>query len=422
MELDAVRVRKHADALVMQRARLGPSITLSLAEALDVGVPTVFVVRDDDLPLLIDLPDIVVDRGVKQPSIELARRLLGHDRIPLVRGSYQAVGKIRTGLKALLSKAEGRGEVNVYLVSAAATVFESLWRDAPELDPLDGGPPAHLAPPSTVEAPESAPLLYDLMERLPVPAMVRQTYMGSSPKVELVRQLLIRASRRKHPVLILGDTGTGKELVARLVHDCSSRSAEEYVTVNAAAIPRELFESELFGHEKGAFSGAFRHQPGLWEAAHKGTLFLDEIGDLAQDHQVKILRALEEGSIRRVGGTEAIRVDVRVIAATNRDLYALMKEGTFREDLYYRLQNHVIRTPALRDHPEDIPALARSFWRSITEDDASQLPADVVDGLRSHEWPGNVRRLRIVLENLHSLFGAESLTVEHLHAVLDFQD
>jgi transcriptional regulator with GAF, ATPase, and Fis domain len=166
-------------------------------------------------------------------------------------------------------------------------------------------------------------------------------------------------------VLVLGDTGTGKEVIARSIHNYSARASEKFVPVNCGAIPSELLESELFGHKRFTFTDAKYDKKGLWEITGNGTLFLDEVGDLALIHQVKILRALEENKIRPIGEVKEIRVNARVIAATNRDLFSMVKAGHFREDLYYRLRSFLLRTPGLRDHPEDIPTLARFFWKKI---------------------------------------------------------
>jgi transcriptional regulator with GAF, ATPase, and Fis domain len=176
-------------------------------------------------------------------------------------------------------------------------------------------------------------------------------------------------------------------------------------------------ESELFGHEKGAFTGAVQRKIGLWEIADKGIIFLDEIGDLSLEHQVKILRVLQEGQIRRVGGHKEIQVDARVVAATNRDLYSMVQTGQFREDLYYRLREFLICTPALRDHPEDIPRLAQMFWRGIVQDEHKTLPPELLEELKFYRWPGNARELKTVFTNLRALFGVDSLRVEHLRAV-----
>jgi transcriptional regulator with GAF, ATPase, and Fis domain len=191
--------------------------------------------------------------------------------------------------------------------------------------------------------------------------------------------------------------------------------------VNCGAIPRELFESELFGYEKGAHSTATARKAGLWEITHGGTLFLDEIADLSLDHQVKVLRALDEGEIRPVGAVRSVKVDARVVAATNRDLSSMMEAGEFREDLYHRLRGFMIYTPALRDHTGDIPLLAEHFWRSIARSDRCELSAEVLGELATYGWPGNARELKLVLSTLYNLFGDEGLTADHVRAVFEFE-
>jgi PAS domain S-box-containing protein len=202
-------------------------------------------------------------------------------------------------------------------------------------------------------------------------------------------------------VLILGETGVGKELIARTIHSESPRSNGPFVVVNCAALPPNLIESELFGHEKGAFTGAERQRRGRFELAHGGTLFLDEIGELPLELQPKLLRVLQEGEIERVGGTDTITVDVRLIAATNRDLNADMEAGRFREDLFYRVAVYPITVPPLRDRREDIPLLVQNFVQHFAQRRAARIdevPAEVMRRLQSYEWPGNVRELQNVIE------------------------
>jgi formate hydrogenlyase transcriptional activator len=202
-------------------------------------------------------------------------------------------------------------------------------------------------------------------------------------------------------VLILGETGTGKELVARAIHRLSSRKSFPFVTLNCAAIPTGLLESELFGYEKGAFTGALSQKIGRFELAHRGTLFLDEVGDIPLDLQPKLLRALQEKSFERLGGTRTIPIDVRLVAATNRNLTQMMGDKLFRSDLYYRLKVFPITTPPLRDHPEDIPVLARHFTQKYAREmnkQISKIPSDTMRALASWSWPGNVRELENFIE------------------------
>ncbi len=201
--------------------------------------------------------------------------------------------------------------------------------------------------------------------------------------------------------LILGETGTGKELVARAIHRLSPRKNFPFVTLNCAAIPTGLLESELFGYEKGAFTGALSQKIGRFEMAHRGTLFLDEVGDIPLDLQPKLLRALQEKAFERLGGTRTIPIDVRLVAATNRNLTQMMGDKLFRSDLYYRLKVFPITTPPLRDHPEDIPVLARHFIQKYAKESNRQIdkiPSETMRALASWSWPGNVRELENFME------------------------
>lgn len=220
--------------------------------------------------------------------------------------------------------------------------------------------------------------------------------IGRSPQMQDVYRMITRVLRNDLSVLILGESGTGKELVAEAIHQLGSRKGGTFVAVNTAAIPRELIESELFGHEKGAFTGATNRTIGKFEQANGGTLFLDEIGDMPPEAQTRLLRALQSGRIRRVGGQDEIAVDVRIIAATNRDLAPMIADGTFREDLYYRLNVVPIVLPPLRDRSGDVPPLARHFLRLAAGEGlpVHALSLKAADLLSQQPWRGNVRELR----------------------------
>jgi len=225
--------------------------------------------------------------------------------------------------------------------------------------------------------------------------------IGSGAKMRRVFETIQKVAETDLSVLIRGESGTGKELVAQALHESSRRRAQPFVAVNCAAINKELVESELFGHEKGAFTGADARRIGRFEAADGGTIFLDEIGDMAPETQAKVLRVLEERKLERVGSTETIEVDVRVVSATHRDLEERAKEGAFREDLYYRLKVVEIELPPLRERIEDLPALSDRFLSQVAERlerDKKILSEEALARLSRHDWPGNVRELRNVLE------------------------
>jgi two-component system nitrogen regulation response regulator NtrX len=227
--------------------------------------------------------------------------------------------------------------------------------------------------------------------------------LGESPKIKEILDVIERVAPTDARVLIMGENGSGKELVARALHRQSKRSAKPFVEVNCAAIPSELIESELFGHEKGAFTGATSQRIGKFEQADSGTLFLDEIGDMSQSAQAKVLRALEEGTIERVGGNKLISVDVRVIAATNKNLDEEIKKGNFRDDLYHRLKVIPISVPSLRERREDIGLLVRAFIEDVCARNGiarKSISEDALNRLAGMEWRGNVRELRNTVERL----------------------
>jgi two-component system response regulator HydG len=237
--------------------------------------------------------------------------------------------------------------------------------------------------------------------------------IGRSAAFQRMLELVSRVGPSQASVLLLGESGTGKELVAQAVHEASPRAAGPLVVVDCASLPDTLFESELFGHERGAFTGANTSRPGLVEAASGGTLFLDEVGDIPLPMQVKLLRLLESGTYRRVGSTELRRTDVRVVAATHRDLKTMVRDGRFREDLYYRLSTFPIALPALRDRADDIPLLAAALLARVAPQRRITLSAAALELLGRYAFPGNVRELRNVLERASLL--ADGATIEPVH-------
>jgi DNA-binding NtrC family response regulator len=241
--------------------------------------------------------------------------------------------------------------------------------------------------------------------------------IGESPAMQAVFERTAKAARVNSTVLILGESGTGKEMIARHIHFEGSRQKKPFVVVNCAAIPDNLVESELFGHEKGAFTGADASRPGKFEDANTGTLFLDEIGDMHLESQAKLLRVLQDGVVERVGSSKTRQVDVRVIAATNRDLRERVERGEFREDLYFRLEVLPVYLPPLRERIEDLPLLIKHFREKLGAKigiDTPQVGPEVVDAFRRYRWPGNVRELEHTLEQLFILANDDVLTAKDL--------
>lgn len=244
--------------------------------------------------------------------------------------------------------------------------------------------------------------------------------IGRSQAMQEVYRVIARLTGTDLSALITGESGTGKELVARALHDFSRRRGGPFVAINMAAIPRELIESELFGHEKGAFTGATQRYAGRFEQAQSGTLFLDEIGDMPFEAQTRLLRVLQEGEYTTVGGRQPIKTDVRIVAATHRDLRQLVTQGRFREDLYYRLNVVPIRLPPLRERREDVPDLVRHFLAQAVEEGlpAKTLTGGAMDRLRQHRWPGNVRELENLVRRLAALYAEDTIGVDVIEAEL----
>jgi DNA-binding NtrC family response regulator len=245
--------------------------------------------------------------------------------------------------------------------------------------------------------------------------------VGTSRRMQEVFELIRRAAPARSNILITGESGTGKELVARAIHRLSPRNSNPFIPVHTSAIPSELLESSLFGHVKGAFTGAVSSRKGLFEAAHQGTLFLDEVGTISGETQTKLLRVIQEREIRRVGGVEAKSVDVRLLAASNVDLWAEVQASRFREDLYYRLNVITIDLPPLRERREDIPLLASHFLRTYAEENQREVVGfspEAIDALTEYSWPGNVRELENAVERAVVMSRGETVELDELPQVL----
>ncbi|MCG8634852.1 MAG: sigma 54-interacting transcriptional regulator [Desulfobacterales bacterium] len=251
-----------------------------------------------------------------------------------------------------------------------------------------------------------------------IPENVFSDFIGKSRQVTGVFKMICRVAPTPTTVLITGETGTGKELVARKIHELSDRSGERLVRVNCATLPAHLIEGELFGHERGAFTGAHSRKPGRFELAHGGTIFLDEIGEMPPELQTKLLRVLQEGEFERIGGTKTLKSDVRVVAATNQDLESLVRNGRFRSDLYFRLNAFPIHLPTLRERKEDIPLLADFFvqnYCTLLNREPKKIPGSFYEKLSGYHWPGNVRELQNIVERACILSTTDRLYPEDCH-------
>ena len=334
--------------------------------------------------------EILQDEGYATetaPSGEAALRLLAQKRFDLVLTDLNLTGM--TGIQLLSEIVGADPTVAVVLITGYPSIQSAI-------EATKRGVYQYLEKP--VDREKLLEVVGDVFKQL---ASLKQSILGDSPATKTMLRMILKVASTNHTVLILGESGTGKELVAREIHIHSPRREHPFLAVNCAALTETLLESELFGHEKGAFTDAHQQKKGLFERAHHSTLFLDEIGDTSLALQAKILRAIQEREIMRVGGTEAIKVDARIIAATNRKLEQLLKAGKFREDLYYRLKVIPITCPPLRERTEDIAVLAEHFMCRAAQAagrKVREIAPDAKRALETYAWPGNIRQLEWAME------------------------
>ncbi|MCP4685172.1 MAG: sigma-54-dependent Fis family transcriptional regulator [bacterium] len=320
----------------------------------------------------------------------------------------------------ILDRALARGNTEVVMMTAYATAQTAV-------EAMKKGAADYLVKPFSLD--EMSLLIKKLSEKQKLVSLadhfqtvdknsVASEFVGASTAAETVKKLVRQVAITEATVLLTGKSGTGKELAARMIHDLSPRRDHPFIAVNSAALTESLLESELFGHEKGAFTGAVARKRGRFELAEKGTIFLDEIGEMSPAMQSKLLRVLEERQLTRVGGVDTVEVDVRVLVATNRDLREEIKTGGFREDLYFRLNVFPIEMPTLSERGEDVLALA-GFFLKAQRFPYPELDEEVKKLLRAYDWPGNVRELKNVLERAVILSGGEPLTVEDFAIEID---
>ena len=334
--------------------------------------------------------DILEDEGYAAetaPSGEAALQLLAQKRFDLVLTDLNLTGM--TGVQLLKEILAADPTIAVVLITGYPSIQSAI-------EATKRGVYQYLEKP--VDRDTLLGVVDEVFEHL---ARLKQSIIGESPATKAMIRMILKVAPTAHTALILGESGTGKELVAREIHNHSPRRDKPFLAVNCASLTETLLDSELFGHEKGAFTDAHQQKKGLFERAHQSTLFLDEIGDTSLGMQAKILRALQEREIMRVGGTQPLKVDVRIIAATNKNLEQLLKEGKFREDLYYRLKVIPIQCPPLRERREDIEALARHFLGRASQAAGRGvvgLAPAALENLQEYDWPGNIRQLEWAME------------------------
>ena len=426
MKTNSVIITKTSTDRSIEKNSLRINTSNDLIDLKSKYSPAVFIIPQKSMEILLKFDEVMLNRGKKNKAKPLSRILLGYKKIPVITTSYINLGQFIRGITSLLTNAIEAVDDNIYFIGVNQQFFDELSQEKnikkyhttlPIMKSyrLNGWKFQNQSSNSTLSK-----LLRMLPSEKISPELLAK-YIGESSEKQLVRQLIIKASRISQPVLILGETGTGKGIVAWAIHEKSDRKNKPFVSVNCGAIPRELFESELFGYKKGAFTGAIKDKKGLWESAKNGTLFLDEIGDLTLDHQVKILRALQEGQIRPVGATNEIPVDAKIITATNRNLFSMVQSEHFREDLYYRLREFSIYTPPLRHSPGDLILVAQSIWSTIIKKNGVMFSEDVNNELVKYRWPGNVRELQTVLRNIYSLFNIDEISLNHLRMIYQLQ-
>lgn len=366
---------------------------------------TILVVDDEERQREI-YRDILLDEGYSAETAasgETALRLLGQKRFDLVITDLNLPRM--TGIQLLSAIQQADPTVAVVLITGYPSIQSAI-------EATKKGVYTYLEKP--VDRDRLLEVVGEVFARM---AVLRKTILGVSPATQSMLRMILKVAGTSHTVLILGESGTGKELVAREIHKLSPRGEQPFLAVNCAALTETLLESELFGHEKGAFTDAHQQKKGLFERASHSTLFLDEIGDTSLSMQAKILRALQEREIMRVGGTEAIKVDVRIIAATNKNLELMLKEGKFREDLYYRLKVIPIVCPPLRERGEDIEVLALHFIRKAAlaaKRKITGITPEALKALKAYPWPGNIRQLEWAMERSALLGEGEQVEIQDL--------
>ncbi len=380
------------------------------------------LIVDDEKKICGILSEILKDEGY---SVRVAnngkdaQKVIKDDNVDLVLLDLKLPDT--NGMTLLQEFKKAKADISIVMISAFGTISKAVEATKLGADDFIEKPLETTRVLTTIKNAIEKRELFKESERMRNDMLERYRMLGESEKIKQVISIVEKVAPTNAIVLIQGESGTGKELVARLTHNRSIRFTKPFVKVNCAAIPGELIESELFGYEKGAFTGAYGQKKGQFEIANTGTLFLDEIGDMSKKAQAKVLGAIEEGNFRRIGGKEAIDIDVRIVAATNKDLRSLIEEKKFREDLYQRLNVVSIFVPPLRERKEDVSTLAESFIRETCSEnnrEIKRLTKGAVRFLQNCKWPGNVRELKHLMSKLVILEEATSIKAEHIEKIL----
>jgi DNA-binding NtrC family response regulator len=356
------------------------------------------LIRDGYNVIVADSGRDAIKKAKQQANLDL---LVTDFLMPDMNGLevLETVRKQHPGLRALLIS--GHGTIRSAVEAMRLGAFDYLTKPF-EMEQVRATVGRALQARPSLPVVPTAPATSPAVAKVPAPVTSAYGLVGDAPATMIMREQLLRAAASRATVLLLGESGTGKEVAARMIHEASPRNRGPFVAVSCAALPETLLESELFGHEKSAFTGALAAKPGRFELADGGTLFLDEIGDIPHITQVKLLRALQEREVSRIGGTKTVKVDVRVVGATNRDLWQAVQEGTFRLDLYYRLHVVPVNLPPLRARKEDIRPLALHFLARSAQENGRNFSGGIsesaLERLEQHDWPGNIRELQNVLE------------------------
>jgi transcriptional regulator with AAA-type ATPase domain len=349
--------------------------------------------------------------GEKSEKIDLKRALKfdekrDRDKPKIIAFNSNSIGAFKRGLSAFYKNHYSKNDPPC-LIIIQEKIFEILMRE--------GAKTRKKVKKSTFEIQDSLFQHLNIPESNPIMEKLKEVYIGDSIEVQHTRALIYRASISDSPVLILGETGTGKDVIANQIYENSGNHKSDFIRVNCSALQETLLEGEMFGYKQGSYTDAKKDKTGLFTAANGGTIFLDEIGDLSLANQAKILHAVENKEIRPIGSNKGIPVDIRIIAATNRNIDAMMQQGTFREDLYFRICSFRIKAYPLREHPDDIPILAKFYWEKKNR--KSYLSPEFLAYLKTYHWPGNVRELYALLNSLVDYFGDVPPTQKYVEAI-----